>query len=198
MTSVAGKHSSASSRRAHDAQASRRALIEAARALFDELGYERATTREIGQRAAVDPALIARYFGGKEGLYMATIAEEPAASGEDLEPQAIVAMLLRRWDQNGHSPISRALASATLSDAVREQVHAVTARRLLEPLAADLRLRGVPEPELRSELLVALTLGVAVTRSNRTLEQLGSRSLDELLEALSPLIEAIRSADVHA
>ncbi|MGN6816812.1 MAG: TetR family transcriptional regulator, partial [Solirubrobacterales bacterium] len=64
-------------RRPHDSQASRKALLEAGRTLFDEVGYEHATTREIGERAGVDPALIARYFGGKEGLFLAALTEGP-------------------------------------------------------------------------------------------------------------------------
>ena len=194
MTSDADKHSSGSSRRTHDAEASRRALLDAARALFDERGYDRATTREIGQSAGVDPALIARYFGGKEGLYIATIAEEPAgSSAEHLDPHSLVSLLLKRWEHNGHSPISRALVSATLTEAVREQIHAVTAKRLLDPLSTHLAAGEVPEPELRAELLVALTLGVAVTRSNGTLERLSTTSLDQLLAALEPLIQALQS-----
>src|ERR1700709_461434 len=64
----------AAARRPHDAEASRRALLDAAREVFDEVGYDRATTREIGERAGVDPALIARYFDSKEGLFTAAIA----------------------------------------------------------------------------------------------------------------------------
>src|SRR6478672_4909072 len=78
-SSVAGPRHGARSRaarRPHDAQASRRALLAAASALFDERGYDAATIRDIGERAEVDPALIARYFGGKEGLYVATLAQE--------------------------------------------------------------------------------------------------------------------------
>jgi AcrR family transcriptional regulator len=196
MTSVADKSSRAVARRSRDAQASREALLGAARALFDERGYDRATTREIGERATVDPALIARYFGGKEGLYLATIAEGPigAATGElDFEPRALVSQLLEHWDERGHSPISRALASPTLTDEVREQVHAVIESRVIDPLAAELAARGVAAPVLRAELLVAVTLGVAVSRSNRTLATLASAPADQVLEALSPLIDALQS-----
>ena len=73
MTSLDDKPTT--ERRPHDAEATRQALLEAGRAVFDEVGYERATTREIGERAGVDPALIARYFDGKEGLFLAAIAE---------------------------------------------------------------------------------------------------------------------------
>ena len=102
-------------RRPHDAEASRRALLEAAQEVFETVGYDRATTREIGERAGVDPALIARYFESKEGLFLAAIAAGSAeADGMDFAPRALVGFLLERWDEQGHSPISRALASPTL------------------------------------------------------------------------------------
>jgi AcrR family transcriptional regulator len=194
MTSVADKHSSARLGRARDAEASRRALLDAGRSLFEERGYDRATTRDIGELAGIDPALIARYFGGKEGLYIATIAEEPSGGSADgLDPHGVIAMLLERWEERGHSPVSRALASPTLTEEVREQIHAVTDRRLVDPLTADLEARGIPSPRLRAELLVALAVGVAVTRSNRTLTSLASLSGAELRAALAPLLDALQS-----
>jgi AcrR family transcriptional regulator len=194
MTSTADKDSSAPERRSRDAQASRRALLDAARSLFDERGYDRATTREIGELAGVDAALIARYFDGKEGLYIATIAEEPlGASATDLDAHELVAMLLERWQQRGYSPISRALASPALTDEVREQIHSVTERRLVDPLVSDLIARELSSPRLRAELLIAVTLGLAVTRSNGTLPTLASVSVDELLSVLSPMIDALQS-----
>jgi AcrR family transcriptional regulator len=196
MTSLADKRSRRPARRTHDAEASRRALLDAAHELFDERGYDRATTREIGDRASVDPALIARYFGSKEGLYIATMAEEPlgsSAAALDFEPHALVALMLERWDERGHSPISRAMASPTLSDDVRDQIHSVVGRRVVEPLASELRTRGVAAPKLRAELLVAFTLGIAVTRSNRTLTALASASADEILAAVGPLIDTLEA-----
>ena len=104
----------APARRPHDSEATRQALLEAGRAVFDEVGYDRATTREIGERAGVDPALIARYFDSKEGLFLAAIGEVDGGEEIDGDPQALIAFLLQRWEERGHSPISRALASPTL------------------------------------------------------------------------------------
>lgn len=192
MTSVGDKANTAA--RPRDSEASRRALLEAARALFDEVGYERATTREIGERAGVDPALIARYFGGKEALFLAVIAERPAAEArapKSFEPQEVLAFLLEHWDERGHGPVGRALASPTLSDDVRAQVRAVVGERLIEPLAAELAEDGRPRPELRAELLVALALGVAVTRANGTLADLAEASREDVIAALAPLADAL-------
>src|SRR3954452_20437122 len=103
MTSAADKRV----RRAHDAAASRQALLDAAAALFDERGYERATIREIGERAGVDAALIARYFGGKEGLYLAVLGD-PANTLPipcvDRDPSAAVRDMLERWETRGSTP----------------------------------------------------------------------------------------------
>jgi AcrR family transcriptional regulator len=181
-------------RRPHDSEASREALLAAGRTLFDEVGYERATTREIGERAGVDPALIARYFGVKVVLFLAALAEGPSErkqGPEDFEPKQLLAFLLERWEERGHGPVSRALASPKLSEDVRALVQDVVGKRLVAPLAEELASQGAPGPELRAELLVALALGVAVTRANGTLPALAAANLEEIVTALDPLADAL-------
>lgn len=189
MTSTGDKATTV--RRPHDAAASRQALLEAARALFDEVGYDRATTREIGERAEVDPALIARYFDGKEGLFLAAITEVSGDEEElEFDPPALMAALVERWDERGHSPISRALASPVLTEDVRLQTSELIRERLLAPLAEVLRERGVAEPELRAELLIAMALGIAVTRANGTLKRLAAAPREEVLASMGPIVDA--------
>src|SRR3954449_4459389 len=111
MTSAADKRV----RRAHDAAASRRALLDAASVLFDERGYDATTVREIGERAGVDAALIARYFGSKEGLYLAALTHEgrpPLPS----DPVEAVAGMLRYGDERGLGPVPMALLGASTSE----------------------------------------------------------------------------------
>jgi AcrR family transcriptional regulator len=192
MTSTGDKATTV--RRPHDAAATRQALLEAARALFDEVGYDRATTREIGERAEVDPALIARYFDGKEGLFLAAIAEVSGDEEElEFEPRALLAALVERWDERGHSPISRALASPALTDDMRLQVSRLVRERLLTQLTEVLRERGVAEPELRAEVLVAMALGIAMTRANGTLEALAAAPRERVLASLQPIVDAFEA-----
>ena len=44
-------------------------ILEAARELFAEAGYDRATIRAIATRAGVDVALVSYYYGNKKGLF---------------------------------------------------------------------------------------------------------------------------------
>ncbi|MGR6919545.1 TetR/AcrR family transcriptional regulator [[Actinomadura] parvosata] len=60
-------------KRRRDPEASRAAILEAARAAFAERGYARATIREIAQRAGVTHGLIMRHFPSKEQLFIAAM-----------------------------------------------------------------------------------------------------------------------------
>jgi len=175
-----------SGRRVRDAAASRKALLAAAGELFHERGYDGATVREIGERAGVDPALIARYFGSKEGLYLAVLASGESADTEPLDPHTLVAQLLGHWDQRGHSPVSRALGALELSDDVRGQVRDIVRRRLVDRFD----LAG-PDAQLRAEILIALVLGLSLTRANGTLPHVGRASRARLNAALEPIVAAL-------
>jgi AcrR family transcriptional regulator len=175
----------ATRRRRHDA----RALLDAADALFHERGYDAATVRDIGERAGVDAALIARYFGSKEGLYLATLEQGRAPMPND--PMEVLDRMLNRSEQRGSGPVPRAMVSPTLTDAMREQIREIMRRRLVDPLASQLGEQGVPDARLRVELLVAMAIGVSLTRAGGTLPTLAEAPLDDVLTVLRPLVEAL-------
>ena len=47
----------------------RAAILAAARELFAAQGYERTTVRDVAAKAEIDPAMVIRYFGSKDGLF---------------------------------------------------------------------------------------------------------------------------------
>lgn len=59
--------------RKRDADATSAAILEAGKAQFARLGYDRTVMRDVAAEAGVDVALINRYFGGKEGLFTAAL-----------------------------------------------------------------------------------------------------------------------------
>jgi AcrR family transcriptional regulator len=188
MTSAVDR--SSRPRRRHDAEASRRALLEAASALFDERGYDAATVREIGERAGVDPALIARYFGGKEGLFLETL-ERDACHSIPAEPAEALAAILAGSEHHGIGPVGLSVVNPALSDDLRAQTARVVRTRVVEPLARELAARGVPDAELRAEALFAVALGVVLTRASGTLPLLAGASVDRVRELLHPVADAL-------
>ena len=58
-------------RRPGDPAVTKQAILEAAREVFGEYGFDRATIRAIGARADVDPALVHHHFGSKHSLFIA-------------------------------------------------------------------------------------------------------------------------------
>src|SRR5215470_15120321 len=59
--------------RKRDAEATRAAILAAAKEHFAKSGYDGAFLKDIAADAGVDAALINRYFGGKDGLFQAVI-----------------------------------------------------------------------------------------------------------------------------
>jgi AcrR family transcriptional regulator len=74
--------------RRRDAQASRRAILDAAEEVFSALGYDGASLGEIGRRAGVSAALPNYFFGGKESLYQAVLERLLAEREARLGPVA--------------------------------------------------------------------------------------------------------------
>ena len=51
-------------------------LIDVARAVFSERGYDGAAIEDIAARARVSKPVVYEHFGGKEGLYSAVVDHE--------------------------------------------------------------------------------------------------------------------------
>lgn len=56
-----------------DAERTRRAILDAAGDLFAAEGYEAVSLRAIGAKAGVNAALVCRYFGTKDALFIAVL-----------------------------------------------------------------------------------------------------------------------------
>ena len=152
---VGGGGVTAKPARSRDAAASRQALLEAAQDLFGQLGFERTTVRDIGERAGVDAALIARYFGSKADLYIAAVAAErmgdqstvglPGAGADGPDPDGPGRPARARGHPPGPGPFGH-------PDEIRTAAQARLARRLVEPLVAGMDGDGVDRPRLRAEI----------------------------------------------
>ena len=106
-----------------------RRLIEAASEMFARHGYAGTRLREIVRTAEVDLSAVNHYFGGKEGLYAATLkqlSERPAtssmlcppASGQQAEDalyRQVLGILRRFVEGESTSPLGRILAHESMN-----------------------------------------------------------------------------------
>jgi AcrR family transcriptional regulator len=145
----------------------RAGILASARALFATEGYERATVREIAARAGIDPALVIRYFGGKEALFVRAAdfdlrfpdftGAAPGAVGT-----AIVRHFLEIWEDEGGTPgMTILLRSAASSPVAADRLREVFAGQVLPALA---RIAHGADPAARAGLVSSQLLGLALCR----------------------------------
>ena len=179
--------------RSRNAAASKDVLLQAARALFGERGYEGTTIREIGERAGVDAALIARYFGSKADLYIAAVtAEDTGGTPSKYEGlEQMVDVVVTRADQRGPGPIHQAIVRSDTSAEIRDAALNRLARRLVGPPVANMKAQGVDRPELRAQVAVSALIGITLGRSLGWFEEIRSVPRDELVALIVDALGAI-------
>jgi AcrR family transcriptional regulator len=173
---------------------SRDDILAAARVLFGERGYDKASIRAIAAEAGVDPALVHHFFGAKEELFAAAM-EFPV----DLEtvlplilagPRAeigerLVRTFLRFWEDPRLRPqfvgvIRSATTSETGAALLREFISSQLFARVAEALDV---------PRLNLNAVASQVVGVAILRYVLEMEPMASAGEDELVALLAPTIQ---------
>jgi len=175
----------------------RDAVLDAARRLFAEHGYDGASVRDVASTAGVDPALVHHYFGTKQRLFLevvgapvdpADLVTRAAGGGRAEMPERLVRTFLSVWDD----PVSGTAAVALLRSSLHDEW---TARLLKEFLTTQVLRRALAplelprsEAPLRSALVLSQMLGLALGRYVLALEPLATAPADTLVAALAPTI----------
>ncbi|GAB3478492.1 TetR/AcrR family transcriptional regulator [Nocardiopsis coralliicola] len=177
--------------RPRDREATRRRILDSARALFTAEGYQSVSSRRIAAHAGVNVALINRYFGAKRGLLAEVIAEEAAFPGiiggsrEEL-PRRLAEHVVDR-SLAGGTPLSRALEHSAgdpdLASVHRERLE----NAIIAPLAEAI---GGPSARARAALVVSMLLGVGLVRRVEGAADLVSYDRERLIRRLVSIIDA--------
>jgi AcrR family transcriptional regulator len=164
-------------------------LLAAAQELFAERGYERVTTREIAERAGVDATLIARYFGSKAGLYLASLrAELGDGPPPDLLQPDRMAALFGRVDHRGPGPVFQSAVQPHEDEHVQAEAREALHARLVTPLRDRFADAGVADPQLRAEVVAAAFAGIALGRASGSFPELQKLPPEDLVELLQELL----------
>jgi AcrR family transcriptional regulator len=173
----------------------RNVILDAARHMFADTGYDKTSVRDVSAAAGVDPAMIRHYFGSKAELFRATMGWpfEPAEiadriiSGDRSEMgERLTRVFFEAWEQ----PDSRAPLLAILRGAATHEESANLVRQFIQGQVYShiAEVLGVPDAELRIDLAMAQLLGVAYLRHILRVEPLASTSVDELVERVAPVV----------
>ena len=168
-------------------------MLLAAQSLFGLHGFESTTIREIGDRAGVDAALIARYFGSKADLYIAAVVAEGQGdqllrSFDGLADMATA--IVTRTDSQGLGPVTQALIRSDTPEEIREAARAHLVRRIVAPMAADMTTRGLEASQLRAEIVASALLGINLARALGWFSELRAVPKDELVDLITDLLDA--------
>jgi AcrR family transcriptional regulator len=172
------------------------AILDAARDLFADKGYDGASMRAIAAQAGVDPALVRHFFTDKQTLFAATMADRTAipqrlaaafAGPPEERGRRLTAAYFGLWEDDDMRPILLGLVRSAMTSghAVMMLIEALTARA-----RQDAPVPLIDSPAARGFSLAAYhQFGTSVARHVLQVPMLADLSLDELVDLVAPTIE---------
>jgi AcrR family transcriptional regulator len=180
----------------------RAALLEAAREVFTEQGYNGATVRAIASRAGVDPAMVNHWFGGKESLFTAAvsipinpveIATQLLAGDREHIGDRLVRTFLTVWDAAGGGAFAALVRSLAGHDEAVRMLREFLTTELFGRLVREL---DVDRRELRVALCGSQIVGLGMMRYVVELEPLASADHGTVAAAIAPNLQRYLTGDL--
>ncbi|MFE3987943.1 TetR family transcriptional regulator [Nocardia tengchongensis] len=172
--------------------ATRAAILEAARRRFAEDGYRKATIRAIAADAGIDPSMVMRYYGNKDGLFDAALDVDlalPDLGAADLDSVGglLAARFLELWEQPPTSEILLTLMRSALTDeAVAERTRRIFAQQLMP---AVLRFGDPADAPHRAGLIASQILGLALCRYVLRLPPVVALTQEQIVAEVGPTVQ---------
>jgi AcrR family transcriptional regulator len=186
-------------RRPGDPEITKRAILDAARSVFAEAGFDRATMRSIAAQADVDPALIHHHFGTKQDLFAAAheLPASPAeliAAASELLPEQRAEWMVRSYLSvlgGTNTPVVSLIRAAATNESA-----ALMMREFIVSLLVDNagKLSPFPDAPLRVTLLASHLVGVIFARVVLELPEASTIDVDELVPILVPMADRYLNA----
>ncbi|GAA0994335.1 TetR family transcriptional regulator [Acrocarpospora macrocephala] len=169
-------------------------ILTAARAIFAEKGFDKATIRGIARAAGVDPALVHHYFDTKEGVFVAAmrLPFDPAVvvpvlvtgPREEVGERLVRFILTLTADPQAREPVLALIRSAVSNDQAVAMLREFMVEAMLGRVAAAL---GVPL--LRLEAAFAQMFGLVMARHIIRMEPMASADPEEIVALVGPTIQ---------
>jgi AcrR family transcriptional regulator len=179
--------------RKRNAEITRAAILEAAKAQFARLGYDRAALRDIAAEAGADVALIKRYFGGKEALFTEALkASFRPDRLSEWDRESFAREIAVMMAGGAHQDEARAhgfqfLLRAATSPTTAPLLNVAVQERFLAPIRDWL---GGDDAQARARVLAAAFIGFLVERLIRN-EPLTGRERDIFVDRVTVMFELL-------
>jgi AcrR family transcriptional regulator len=177
---------------ARRSDATRAAIVDAARRRFAADGFRKATIRAIAADAGIDPAMVMRYYGSKDNLFAAAVDIELglpdlSATDSDALGEALTRQFLTLWEQ---PPTSETLLTLLRSAVTDETTVAKFQQVFAEQVTpAVLRSGDHADAPRRAGLVVCQLLGLALCRYVLRLPPVVALTRDEIVADVAPTIQ---------
>jgi AcrR family transcriptional regulator len=179
--------------RKRDAEGTRAAILEAAKAQFALLGYDCAVLRDIAREAGVDVALVKRYFGGKEALFVEALKASFGPDGaRDWDRATFAHEAATTLAGSPHANEARThsfqfLLRAATSPTTAPLLNVLVQDRFMQPIREWL---GGADADARARVFAASYIGFLVERLIRG-EALIGREREVFIERVSAIFSSL-------
>jgi len=179
--------------RKRNAETTRAAILEAAKSHFALLGYDVAVLRDIARDAGVDVALVKRYFGGKEALFVEALKASFVEDGmRDWDRPTIARELAVGLADSPHADEARThrfqfLLRAATSPTTAPLLNVLVHDRFMGPIREWL---GGEDADARARVFAASYIGFLVERLVRG-EALEGREREVFITRVTAIFAAL-------
>jgi AcrR family transcriptional regulator len=180
------------STRPRDANATRTNILDAARTLFAQAGYDGTNLRQVAELAECNVALVSRYFGSKDELFKEAVLE-----GFTLEAiviadrnkfgEHLARYILSKRERGALEPLLALLRSSGNPNATAI-MQDLLEMQFVQPLAAWM---GGSRAELRAAMIASIVIGLATTRDILESPTFARHSLQAIVRTIGPVLQSL-------
>lgn len=183
--------------RSRNAIATRQAILDAARSRFTAHSYDDVGMRDVARDVGVDAALVSRYFGGKEELFLevlesckkrrSLIEGERSTFGERIAREIIEGPQEEDADGNGFTGLLillRSIGSTKAMDIVQRTSDA----NFFQPMTLWM---GGKNAAGRARLVAGMIMGVAISREmSAGYSEVGDEDREVMIRRFANILQA--------
>lgn len=176
--------------------ATKAAILHAAREQFAATGYERATIRAIAAAAGIDPSLVIRYYGNKEKLFAAAAVfnldfPDLLSLPRETIGATMVASFLDRWETD--DTMAALLRAAASNDIAAEKLIDILAEQVVPIIEKITPTREIAVE--RATLLGSQMMGLALSRYVLRFPSAVDMTREQIVAWLGPTVQRYLTAE---